>query len=164
MKINRRLHRWMLIVVALLIMGVNPQAASAIAKETVVKAQTIYVPVYSQIFLSAKEIPIHLTNIVVIRNIDIDNEIQVLSADYYDTKGLLLKNFYPEPVSLAPLETARIYLSEQYKEAGIGANFIIRWNAENEVNAPIIESLTVGSHGRSFVTSGRALKENENPL
>lgn len=159
MKTNRRLYFWIFAIVTLLTIAVTPQDTFAVAKGTVAKTQTVYVPVYSELFISAQKTPIRLTNIVVIRNVDIDNEIKVLSAYYYDTKGLLLKNFYPEPINLAPLETARIYLSEQDQEAGIGANFIIRWNAENAVNTPIIESLMVGSHGRSFVSPSRVLRE-----
>ncbi len=51
------------------------------------------------------------------------------------------------------------------KEAeGLGANFIIQWQAEKKVNEPIIDCLIIGSlgaQGFSFTTQGRIIKEQE---
>jgi len=81
-------------------------------------------------------------------------------ADYYDSKGALIKKFYAKPVKLAPLETVYVYLSDREKEGGVGANFIIRWRANKEVNIPIIECVMVGSQGRAFVSPSQAIKED----
>ena len=136
-----------------------PQRSWA-AEYTLSKGQTLYVPVYSNIYTAPKEVPIHLANILTIRNTDIHNPIQVTSADYYDTKGKLIKKYYQKTVTLAPLETTYVYLSEQDQEGGFGANFIIRWQAAKEVNVPIIECLMVGNQGRAFVSPGQVIKED----
>jgi hypothetical protein len=63
-------------------------------------------------------------------------------------------------VTLAPLESTHVYLPESANEGGFGANFIVRWMAGEEVNAPIIECVMAGNQGRAFVTSGRVVKES----
>jgi hypothetical protein len=125
------------------------------------KGQTVYVPVYSNIFTSPKKVPIHLSNILSIRNTNTTHSIRVTAVDYYNTKGALVKKYYAEPVTMAPLETADIFLSNRDTEGGVGANFIIKWDAETEVNTPIIECVMAGSEGRAFVTSGRVIKTPE---
>lgn len=122
------------------------------------KGQTVYVPVYSNIFTSPKKVPIDLSNILSIRNTDTTHSIRVTAADYFNTKGALVKKYYTEPVTMDPLETMYIFLSDRDKEGGLGASFVIKWEAETEVNTPIIECVMAGSEGRAFLTSGRAIK------
>ena len=126
------------------------------------KGQTVYAPVYSNVIAGSRQVPVHLSNTLIIRNTDIHNEIQVIYADYYDIKGRLIKKFYSQPVKLAPLETIYIYLSEGDKEGGVGANFIISWNAEKTVNPPIIECVMVGSAGRAFVSPSQIIDVDTN--
>lgn len=122
--------------------------------------QTVYVPVYSNVISGPREVPVHLSNTLIIRNTDLHNEIHVTVADYYDTKGKLIKNYYNKPIVMGPLETIYIYLSEKDQEGGVGANFIIEWRAEKKVNLPIIECVMVGSQGRAFVSPSHAIEKN----
>jgi hypothetical protein len=125
--------------------------------------QTLYVPVYSNIFTGPKQIPFHLAAILSIRNTDLSNSIKILSADYYDTKGKLLKRYFDKEIGLGPLESTFIYLSEDDNAGGFGANFIVRWVSSKEVNPPVVECLMVGmksGQGVSFVNSGQIIKEN----
>ena len=132
---------------------------NALADGMLSKGQTVYVPVYSNIFTAPKAVPIHLANILTIRNTDLQNAIRVTSADYYDTKGALVKKYYPTAVTLSPLETTYVYLSERDQEGGFGANFIVRWQADKEVNIPIIECLMVGNEGRAFISPAQVVRE-----
>ena len=141
------------------LLAVTPQASLAATDDLLAKGQTVYVPVYSNIFTAPKEVPIHLANILSIRNTDIHNTIQVTSADYYDTQGALIKKYFQKEVTLAPLATTYVYLSEQDQAGGFGANFIVRWQAAKDVNVPIIECLMVGQ-GRVFVSPGQAIKDD----
>jgi len=125
--------------------------------------QTLYVPVYSNIFSAPKQIPFNLAAILSIRNTDISNSIKIISADYYDTKGKLLRRYFDKEITLAPLESTYLYLPEDDTAGGFGANFIVRWTASKEVNAPIIECLMIGmkgGQGISFVSPGQVIKEN----
>ncbi len=124
--------------------------------------QTVYVPVYSNVIAGPREVPVHLSNTLIIRNTDLHNQIIITAADYYDTKGVLIREFYSQPVRLAPLETKYLFLSERDQEGGVGANFVIRWRAAGKVNPPIIECVMAGSKGRAFVSPAQVIDENTN--
>ena len=126
------------------------------------KGQTLYVSAYSNIFSAPKQVPFHLASILSIRNTDMAASITVASADYYDTKGKLIRKYYEKEVALGPLESTYVYISEEDTSGGFGANFIVRWKAAKEVNAPIVECLMIGmksGQGISFVSPGRVIKE-----
>lgn len=126
------------------------------------KGQTLYVPVYSNIFSAPKKIPFHLATILSIRNTDMSNSINILAADYYDTKGKIVRKYFQKPITLAPLESTDIYIPEEDTTGGTGANFIVKWNSQKEVNVPIIESVMIGmksGQGISFVSPGQEIKE-----
>jgi hypothetical protein len=126
------------------------------------KGQTVYVPVYSNIFSAPRRLPFNLAALLSIRNTDMANSIRVLSADYYDTKGRLVKRYYTRPVVLAPLETATLFIPEEDSAGGTGANFIVRWSSAHEVNVPIVECVMTGmksGQGISFVSPGREIRE-----
>ncbi len=126
------------------------------------RGETVYVPVYSNVFSAPKQVPFYLAAILSIRNTDMANPVTVTSADYYDTKGKLLKRYYQKPVTLAPLETVYIYIPEDDVAGGVGANFIVRWKTSQEVNMPIIECVMIGTksgQGISFVSPGQIIKE-----
>ena len=125
--------------------------------------QTLYVSVYSNIFSAPKQIPFNLATTLSIRNTDISNSIKIISADYYDTKGKLIRKYYEKDITLAPLESTYLYLPEDDTAGGFGANFIVKWSATKEVNAPIVECLMIGmkgGQGVSFVSAGQVIKEN----
>lgn len=136
--------------------------AFASTEYTVSKGQTLYVPVYSNIFSAPKKIPFNLATILSIRNTDLRNQIRIIAADYYDTKGRLVRRYYQQPVTLGPLESTDIFIPEEDTAGGTGANFIVRWTSSKEVNVPIIESVMIGmksGQGISFVSPGREIKD-----
>ncbi|MFZ2198200.1 MAG: DUF3124 domain-containing protein [Thermodesulfovibrionales bacterium] len=140
------------------------QIAFASAEYRLSKGQTLYVPVYSNIFSAPKKIPFNLATILSIRNTDMSNPIKILAADYYDTRGRLVRKYYQQPITLAPLESTDIFIPEDDTAGGTGANFIVRWNSQKEVNVPIIECVMIGmksGQGISFVSPGREIKETD---
>ena len=140
------------------------QIAFASAEYRLSKGQTLYVPVYSNIFSAPKKIPFNLATILSIRNTDMSNSIKILAADYYDTRGKLVRKYYQQPITLAPLESTDIFIPEDDTAGGTGANFIVRWNSQKEVNVPIIECVMIGmksGQGISFVSPGQEIKETD---
>lgn len=126
------------------------------------KGQTLYVPVYSNIFSAPKKIPFNLATILSIRNTDMWNPIKIIAADYYDTKGKLVRKYCLQPITLAPLESTDIFIHEEDTAGGTGANFIVKWISQKEVNTPIIESVMIGmksGQGVSFVSPGQEIKQ-----
>jgi hypothetical protein len=139
-----------------LVVGTGGASSNYILSE----GQTVYVPVYSNVYSSPKEVPNSLANLLSIRNTDTSQAIRITAADYYDTKGKLVKKHLSDAMTLAPLESTHIYLSERDEAGGVGANFIVRWEAAKEVNTPIIECVMVGNQGRAFVAPGRVIKDS----
>lgn len=128
------------------------------------KGQTLYVPVYSNVFSAPKKIPYNLAVILSIRNTDMSNAIKIITADYYDTKGKLVRKYFQQPITLAPLESTDIFIPEDDNIGGTGANFIVKWTSQREVNAPIIESVMIGmksGQGISFVSPSQEIKETD---
>jgi ABC-type oligopeptide transport system substrate-binding subunit len=139
------------------------QSCSAADGYQLSKGQTLYVSAYSNIFSAPKQVPFNLATILSIRNTDMSASITLISADYYDTKGKLIRKYYEKEIALGPLESTYIYIPEDDATGGFGANFIVRWKAAKEVNAPIVECLMIGmksGQGISFVSPGQVIKED----
>ncbi len=141
------------------------QGASALASSEVLlsQGQTVYVPVYSNVYSAPKKIPFQLAAILSIRNTDLKNSITVTSADYFDTNGKLIHKYYEKDLLLGPLAATYIYIPEGEDKGGFGANFIVNWGAEKSVNTPIIECVMIGAksgQGISFVSPGRVIQQN----
>jgi hypothetical protein len=145
----------------LVLVATHCHTAAASAPAYLSKGQTVYVPVYSHIFSAPKKVPFNLATILSIRNTDMANAITIMSADYYNTQGQLVRKYYPRPIALAPLESTDIFIPEEDTTGGTGANFIVKWTAPKEVNAPIIESVMFGmksGQGISFVSPGQEIR------
>lgn len=125
------------------------------------KGQTLYVSVYSHIYTAPKKIPYNLSALLSVRNTDPRQPISLVAADYYDTHGKLIRTYLQKPIVLAPLASTDIYIPEEDTAGGTGANFIVKWTAEREVNLPIVESVMVGmrsGQGISFVSQGQEIR------
>lgn len=126
------------------------------------KGQTVYVPVYSNVYTGPRKNPFQLAVMLSIRNTDIANSFRITSIDYYDNDGRLVKRYLDRPQGLEPLGTTHLYLEEKDSRGGFGANFIVRWKADRVINAPIIECLMIGAtggQGISFVSPGQVIRE-----
>nr|WP_284694528.1 DUF3124 domain-containing protein [Geomonas sp. Red32] len=126
------------------------------------KGQTVYVPVYSNVFSGPKRRPFQLAATLSIRNTDPTAPLRVVSIEYFDTRGKLLRRYLEKPLSLGPLASTYVHIEEKDVGGGFGANFIVRWDANRVVNAPIIECVMIGAtsgQGISFVSPGQEIKE-----
>jgi len=124
--------------------------------EPLSKGQTVYVPIYSQIWhgdigQSGKANSELMSVLVSIRNIDPKNPIRVIAAPYYSSAGTLIGEYLPTSRTIGPFATLELFVERRESEGGSGANFAIRWDAATPVNPPIIEAL------HSMVYAGRTL-------
>jgi hypothetical protein len=141
-----------------------PGSGPAWGAVKMVKGQTVYIPSYANVISGP---PIYmvvpLRANLVIHNTDPSQAITVTQIDEYNTEGQKVGSYLKAPVSLNPLGAMRVVVKESKKETeGLGANFIIQWQADKQVNEPIIECLIIGSlgaQGFSFATQGRIIKE-----
>ena len=131
------------------------------AEMTLLKGQTIYVPVYSHIYSGDREQPFYLAATLSIRNTDRSNAITLTAVDYYNSEGEFLKHFLERDVPLKAMATKRYVIPESDKSGGSGAKFIIRWKSDQPVAEPLIESVMISTktqQGISFTSRGRVLE------
>jgi hypothetical protein len=130
---------------------------------TLSSGQTLYVPVYSHIYSGVKGRPFDLAATLSLRNTNLQNPITLVSVKYYDSAGKLVEDYLSRPKQLKALVSARYIIPEGDKTGGSGANFIVVWKADRQVNPPIIEAVMIGTHsgqGISFVSKGQVIKED----
>ena len=130
---------------------------------TLSSGQTVYVPVYSHIYSGVKGRPFDLAATLSLRNTNLQNPITLVSVKYYDSAGKLVKDHLSGPKQLNALVSGRYIIPEGDKTGGSGANFIVVWKADRQVNPPIIEAVMIGTHsgqGISFVSKGQVIKED----
>ena len=150
---------YLLIAVAWILTPANLFAAEVALS----KGQTVYVPIYSHIYSGVKGRPFDLAATLSIRNTNLKNSITVLAVKYYDSDGKLVKDYLKEPTRLNALVSIRYIITEGDKTGGSGANFIVVWKSEQNVNPPIIEAVMIGTHsgqGISFLSRGQVIKED----
>lgn len=126
------------------------------------KGQIVYVPVYSHVYHGDKEHEFNLTAGLSIRNVETTASIMISSVKYYDSSGKLLKSYLDQPVRLGPLASIHYIVKESDKAGGFGANFLVKWMSDSNVNQPVIECIMIGTSGQqgiSFLTIGRVVQD-----
>lgn len=124
--------------------------------------QTLYVPVYSNVFSGPRSLPFQLAATLSLRNTDLAASLRVVSIDYYDTNGRLIRRYLDKPLTLGPLASSYVHIEEKDSAGGFGANFIVRWQADRVINAPVVECVMIGAtsgQGISFVSPGQVIRE-----
>ena len=125
--------------------------------------QTVYVSIYSHIYSGVKGRPFDLAATLSLRNTNLQYPITLVSVKYYDSDGKLVEDYLNRPKQLKALVSTRYIILEGDKTGGSGANFIVVWKSERQVNPPIIEAVMIGTHsgqGISFVSKGQVIKED----
>lgn len=149
--------------VALTVLLAAPQPGwSASSEIRLSKGQTLYVPVYSNVFAGPRKLPLQLAATLSIRNTDLSTPFRVTAIDYYDTNGKLVRRHLERPAVVSPLATIYVHIEEKDKLGGFGANFIVRWQADSAINAPVVECVIIGAtggQGISFVSPGQEIRE-----
>lgn len=120
------------------------------------KGQTLYLPIYSHMLYgnlgkSGKPSFVLLSALVSIRNTDSKRPIRVLSARYFDTHGKLISERVSAPVIIPPLGTLELFVELNDASGGSGANFIVKWDAEQPASPPLVESLHANMDGGKAV-------------
>lgn len=129
--------------------------------------QTVYVPIYSEIYDLNSNRSFQLTATLSIRNTDLNNSIVVERVDYYNSSGEKVNTYLTQPIKLSPLASTEVVIAQDNKSGGVGANFIIQWGANSQVNQPLIEAImisTVSQQGISFVSKGQVIEDNQEAI
>lgn len=131
------------------------------AQEQLSDGETVYVPIYSNVYSGPRALTFLLSTMLSLRNTDPKYPITIIKADYYDDKGIKLESYIEEPVTLEPLSSTHFYIKEDDKRGGPSANFIVEWKSLTKVNQPIIHGVMLGmksGQGVSFVCPGKIIK------
>jgi hypothetical protein len=145
---------------------VTSSAVTAIDTSTtdldLVTGQVVFVPAYSDIYITAEGRTMSLAITLSVNNTDLEHPIVVTSIRYYNTEGTLLREYLEQPVQLAPLASSHVVIDSDDDTGGVGANFIVEWGAEVLVHEPVIEAVMVntdGQQGLSLISPGRVLSQ-----
>ena len=126
------------------------------------KSQTVYVPIYSHIFVGGNaSVSLNLSANLIVRNTDSANSIQITEVIYYDSEGEIIKSYLNSPKNLKPMASTYFLIETADTRGGWGANFIIKWESVNKVTQPLIEAIHSGARGTqgyTFASRGWALK------
>jgi hypothetical protein len=141
-------------------------SAPALAAPKLIKGQTVYIPSYANVISGPPlMMVVPLRANLVIHNTDPQQAITVTRVDHYDTHGKLVEKYLAKPLKLDPLGAARIVIKEPKEGAeGLGANFMVQWQAAQKVHEPLIDCLmlgTLGNQGFSFTSQGRIIQEEK---
>ncbi|MEJ5315640.1 MAG: DUF3124 domain-containing protein [Tenuifilum sp.] len=127
-----------------------------------VRAQTLYLPVYSSIPFAEGKSFYGLSAFMAVHNTDFNNPIYIISVYYLDTNGNLIKDFLQSRVdTVMPMQSVNYFVPESDR-SGVGANFILEWMADSAVNEPLVETIMVSltsGQGVSFLSEGKILNE-----
>lgn len=120
--------------------------------------ESVYVPIYSHIYVEDKDRSALLACTLSVRNTDPSGSIVLTSAKYYSTDGKMLQEFIPTPVQLGPMATADFVVSRPNESGGSGANFVVTWRASTKVSEPLLESVMIGTgSSQSFGFTSRGV-------
>ena len=125
-----------------------------------VRGQVLYMPIYSNIPYSEKK-HYDLSAFLAVHNTDLKHRINITRVTFFNTDGLVVKDFITKDKMLNPLATA-IFTISKHDQSGAGANFLVEWTADQPVNEPLIESIMkdlAGNLGISFLSLGRVIRE-----
>jgi Protein of unknown function (DUF3124) len=133
------------------------------AQKKFIVSKVVYVPAYSSIFHGDDNRKFNLAVTLSIRNTDMSRSFTITSVEYFDTDGKLVRTYLDKPKIIKPLESVSFIVKESDDAGGHGANFIVRWNSNQKINTPIIESVMISTtmqQGISFTSRGVEITES----
>jgi hypothetical protein len=141
--------------------GERLRPADSVSSSSVVGG-TIYVPVYSTLFLGVpnRAHTVDLAATVSVRNVSVVHEITLEWVRYYDSVGKHVRDYLDKSSTLPTMGSVEFVVQRSDPTGGPGANFLIRWHAAAAVDEPLVEAIMLGQSGDagiSFSSRGRTL-------
>lgn len=127
--------------------------------------ETIYIPIYTDVYHIDQSKLFPLTVTLSLRNTSLSDSVYVLKADYYNSKGHLIKEHIADQLMLAlgPLESYDLVIDKMTYKGDTGANYIVKYGQKNGESNMIVQALminTSGQQGLSFITEGIVIDQN----
>lgn len=128
-----------------------------------VYSESLYAPVYSEIYHRDGNNMYPLAVTMSIRNTSLTDSAYISEILYYDSNGKLLKNYLDSVLLLTPLESIEMVVEEEEKLGGPGANFIITWGASRNARQILIQTIMIGTYTHqslSFSSDAKIIRQN----
>lgn len=122
---------------------------------------TIYVPVYSSVFIRDGNQTFDLSVTVSVRNADPERPIALRTLRFHDREGKLIHSYVDQIQMLGPLASAETLVAESDTRAGVGGSFVFEWEAPAGTADPVVEAVMIGAssqQGISFLSQGRVVR------
>ena len=136
----------------------------AISKEEQNFHDTIYIPIYSDIYVDQQNQKVLLASTLSIRNTSYNDSLFISKIDYFNTEGELVRSYVQNLINLPPMATVNYVIEKDDDTGGPGANFIVEINSKNKDVKPVIQAIMIGETGNkgfAFITDGYSLKEKK---
>ena len=121
---------------------------------------TIYVPIYSDIYIDEQNQKTLLAATLSIRNTSYNDSLFVSKIDYFNTEGVLVRSYIKHAIGLPPMGTVDYVIEKDDDTGGRGANFIVCLSAEEYLN-PLVQAVMIGKFSNksfAFSTDGYSVK------
>ncbi len=164
MPLDRVCGKFLIFLACLFLIGISAAESLGESGIGLSKGQTIYVPAYSHVYHTDRERPYYLTATLCIRNADPALSINIVSVEYFDSNGKLLKSYLDKTVTIAPMASTHYSIRESDKAGGFGAKFLVKWVSDSMANEPIVECVMIGTSGQqgiSFLSTGRVIRDDK---
>jgi hypothetical protein len=161
-KLDRMSGKFLVFFGCLFLIGISAAESIGGSDIGLSKGQTIYVPSYPHVYHTDRERPYYLTTTLCIRNADPALPIKIVSVEYFDSDGNLLKSYVDKTVTIAPMASTQYSVKESDKAGGFGAKFLVKWVSDSIANEPIVECVMIGTSGQqgiSFLSTGRVIRD-----
>jgi hypothetical protein len=147
-------------------LGLGSAPSLAMDPPPLTPGQTVYVPVYSHVLhgnQDGKGQPEQwlLAAMLSVRNTDPVNALTLRSVRYFDTNGTPIREYLTQPRKIGPMATAEVFVEHKDSAGGTGANFLVAWEADKPINAPIIETVHTyffGTRSVTFTSPGQPIR------
>ena len=140
----------------------NNQPVDQASMQAYTYKDSVYVPIYSDIYSRTQEVRFLLTATLSIRNTSFTDTMIVHTVDYYDSAGKRVKEYLDHPIYVNPMASVDYVIEERDKTGGSGANFIVIWSGKSAQVKPVIEAVMISTNGQqgiSFTTNGVSIKK-----
>ncbi|WP_170265531.1 DUF3124 domain-containing protein [Thiohalocapsa marina] len=130
---------------------------SSLPAEVAAKGRAVYVPAYSQLYSDdGRAVPLSIN--LSVRNTDPEHPIRIDQVRLHDDHGDGMDELVDETRVLAPMATASYLIQGRDLSNGSGANFVVEWSAQEQINRPIIEAIMLGPDGVAFKSRGEPIE------
>jgi hypothetical protein len=137
--------------------GVKPFDPVAINIVSLKARQQIYVPVNLE--SHTRNGHRNIRTILKIRNTSSTDSAYLTRIDYYDTQGLLIKEFLEAAILVKPMATKEIVVKNNQFQTK-GDNFLVHWHSNDPAHSPFVQTVSLDVANRVLTVEHGIITSN----